>query len=784
MEGIGWNNIVPAERLFWEKRLKKLLCICICLLTLAGSVLQYGCSGAHRGGTEMCIKFLEYVNEGAYGAAFDLISDSLKNKTGEATQGPAAMISYQEFVEKYNSIFDAVGVDGISYEITSSAEGSVTAAVGYVLTYHTEKAGDLTNEYTINARYENKKWGVQWSPALIFPQLQWGDKLLLGVNYPKRGEIFDAQGELLVKNIDPVAIFCVPSSIKSPQTFMEQVLAISELQPRGSLYQDWYGIVQNASTSKNSSVVLTRLYPDQLDEQLENRILAVEGLGIDRSGSLTSTRFRAYPFGRSASHVLGFASVIWKEDLEKFEEEGNELYDGDSWLGYSGLEQQYEEILRGTKGSYAYIQGADGTNRMTLYNIPAVDGEDLHLTLDMRLQKRVEKVVETVVYDPSVSGTVIMMEPRTGAVQAMYSFPDYDAESFSRGTVGSVEWARMEKDPQTPMLNRAIQGLYAPGSTFKTLTALASLETGTLTKDDEFPSTEYIKLGAERGSSGDLKDSWYVTRGEWAWTGVEKVNRTGNSNRHTPMNMTSSIIDSDNIFFSWAAMKMGWSKFKSYLSYVGIGETVPFDIITDSKSQIKKEDSDETWDLLAMSGYGQGEILVTPLQMATYIAGIHNDGQAMIPYIVDSTWQAKGTSYIKTSQHEVGVWKTICSKKNADDLELMMQGVCALPEEKGGTAKYLGVRRTYRIAGKTGTAEIGTDKSKELAWFIGFRSCYKDTGEDVKEEEQRLVLVMLEIDMKNQPDEYTLMKFKIARELLKDDDLTKPGLTESSITSG
>ena len=108
--------------------------------------------------------------------------------------------------------------------------------------------------------------------------------------------------------------------------------------------------------------------------------------------------------------------------------------------------------------------------------------------------------------------------------------------------------------------------------------------------------------------------------------------------------------------------------------------------------------------------------------------------------------------------------------------------VCALPEEKGGTAKYLGVRRVYRIAGKTGTAEIGTDKSKELAWFIGFRSCYKETGEEVAAEEQRLVLVMLEIDMKNPPEEYTLMKFKIARELLKDDNLTKPGLTETAIT--
>lgn len=763
--------------------MKRFFLLALCVLMLAGSALQLGCGGARSGGTELCLAFLKEVTLGSYGAAYNMIADSLKNTTGQPTEGTAAMISYDEFVEKYTSIYDAIGVTGITYDITSSAEGSITATVGFRMSYTTEKAGELTNDYVLNARYENKKWGVLWSPALIFPQLKWGDKLLLGVNYPKRGEIFDAEGELLVKNIDPVAIFAVPSRIKDPEKFYQDVLAIRELKPRAVIDQDWNGIVRNASTSKNSSVVLSRLYPDQLDEQLEARILAVEGLGIDRSGSLTGTRFRAYPFGKSAAHLLGFASVIWKEDLKRFEEEGSEIYDGDSWLGYSGLEQQYESLLRGTKGSYAYIQGADGTNRMTLYNIPAIDGQDLHLTLDIRLQQRVEKVVQTVVYDSAISGTVIVMNPRTGAVQAMYSFPDYDAESFSRGTVGSVAWAKMEKDPQTPMLNRAIQGLYAPGSTFKPLTALAALETGTLTlNDNRFPEeTETIKLGKYRGSSGGLKDSWRVQAGAWAFTGVVEVNRSASSGRKGPMDMESSIVYSDNIYFSWTALNLGWEKFKSYMTYIGLGERVPFDIDTDKTSQVKTEDSEETWDLLVMSGYGQGEILVSPLQMAAYIGGIRNDGEAMAPYIVDSIWQAEGTSYVEKYHHETSVWKTMCAVRYADALEQMMRGVCAA---NGGTARFLGVN-SYVCAGKTGTAEIGLgkEKDKELAWFIGFRSANRD-GTDVRPENERLVLVMLEINLKDAPKEYALMKFKIARELLKNDQLTEVGLTESAITNG
>jgi cell division protein FtsI/penicillin-binding protein 2 len=151
--------------------------------------------------------------------------------------------------------------------------------------------------------------------------------------------------------------------------------------------------------------------------------------------------------------------------------------------------------------------------------------------------------------------------------------------------------------------------------------------------------------------------------------------------------------------------------------------------------------------------------------------------------VVESIWQAEGQDYTETYHHKSGdVWKTICSESNANKIEQMMIGVCALPEDHGGTARYLGIRRTYVIAGKTGTAEVGKEKEKELAWFIGFRQAKKD-GTDLKADEERLVLVMLELDMNNLPDEYSMMKFMIGRVLLKDDDLTKPGQTNLALIS-
>jgi penicillin-binding protein len=467
--------------------------------------------------------------------------------------------------------------------------------------------------------------------------------------------------------------------------------------------------------------------------------------------------------------------------LVPFTDEDLDSYEKDSWIGYVGLELQYERILRGEKGGYAYIQGLDGSNRQTLYNNPAKDGQDLHLTLDIKLQQRVEEVVKTVVYDENMSGTVIVMNPKTGAIQAMYSFPDYDVEAFSRGTVGTEVFEELSKDPKTPMLNRAIQGLYAPGSTFKPFTGAGSLESGIVTTETTFPDTEKIVNQKYKTMSG-YKDVWYVQRGEYAYTGIEEITRTGSTRRHTPMNMESSIIDSDNIYFAWCALRLGWDRFKEYLKFIGMGEKVPFDLPT-QQSQVKNEGSTETYSLLAMSGYGQGELLVTPLQMASYIAAFHNGGKAPVPYVVESIWQAEGQDYTETYHHKSGdVWKTICSESNANKIEQMMIGVCALPEDHGGTARYLGIRRTYVIAGKTGTAEVGKEKEKELAWFIGFRQAKKD-GTDLKADEERLVLVMLELDMNNLPDEYSMMKFMIGRVLLKDDDLTKPGQTNLALIS-
>lgn len=786
----------------------------LCLLTFL-SVLLPGCSGAKGDGSVVCLQFIQLLTMKDYEGAYSVISPDIRNDTGAEAPKGENRISLSEFKNKYTEIFEAMGLTDFAYNVVSTASGAITATVDYDMTYFTEKAGNLTFRFTITSEYKDG-WYVQWSPSLIFPDMEWGDTMLSGINYPKRGEIFDCNGNMLAVNVNAVTVYCIPSHIQlagdnKPVTDVKALFKANDedLTPDQLTEKSWYlpfeqqvaaipelGLteadVRNAfaRTFRDFCKIAT-LYPDELTDELEAKLLAIPGIGIDTENYGT---VRSYPYGDSLCHLLGYAGIIQKEYIQEYDDKTGEkneeflddpFYDGDSWLGYAGLEKHYENILRGEKGSFAYIQGKGGKNKQTLYNIPAKNGVDLHLTIDINLQQRAEAVIENVIYTTEYTGAVIVMNPKTGAVEAMVSFPGYNPNDFSRGDLDEDDWSAMQNDPQEPLFNRILQGLYPPGSTFKPLTAIATLESGTMTAEDTFPEEEENVKG--------IDTIWNPSRGKsMAYTGVTKVTRTYSTNRRGPMNLKNCIIQSDNIYFAYCAMKMGWDTFKRYLTVMGMGESIPFDLPTQI-SQIKNEASEESYDLLAMSGYGQGELLLTPLQLACYISAFQNGGQVCEPYVIASTWQQEGTAYTQVSEHENKVWKTICAPTTAEIIEDALEGVVALPRSMGkgydgyGTGRFLGVRRTYVCAGKTGTAELdkaqnATEAAKEIAWFVAYRSEYLEADEmgstELNPEDERLVLVMIEVDMTKQVEEWSMMKFLIAQALLKDDSLTEDPITE------
>jgi len=218
--------------------------------------------------------------------------------------------------------------------------------------------------------------------------------------------------------------------------------------------------------------------------------------------------------------------------------------------------------------------------------------------------------------------------------------------------------------------------------------------------------------------------------------------------------MRSAIVHSDNIYFANAALLMGWDNYTSYMKSIGFGDTMPFDLNV-AQSQLYNDDTELTLMLLADSGYGQGEILTTPLQMATMFCAFANGGNIMQPYIVDGLYETEGIKYNNVSKASPKVWKGgVIEQHSLDVIVPYLKDV--VDHSLNGTGRSLKVT-SVTVAAKTGTAEIGNDKSRQISWFAGFRC-------DTEDKDARLVLVMLEVPT---TDEYASLKFDIAREMLK-----------------
>ena len=768
------------------------------------------------------------------------------------------------FVEKYQSIFDELMVDpeevsgdnkGVEYTITNVTDGEIIAIIDYELTYYSERAGEpLTYTFSMTANRIEHRWTIDWSPNLIFPMMEWGDNLRVGTLQSNRGEIL-CDGVAYAQNVNIITVFAVPSAITDTEQFIRDTASIPELE----LTED--DVREALSKARNDFSKIQTFFPDEFNLDLEKRILEVKGLSIDTANYGTQ---RYYPYGESLCHIIGYAGIISKKEkvnyevygdiiynkeTQRFESNGATRYNGDSWIGKYGLELLYEQTLLGTNGRFTYIQDTKGGSRGMLYKTDAIDGQDLHLTIKPELQERLEDIVDNVVYDDTIHGTVVVMNPQTGAIQAMTSWPGFDLNYLARG-MPAEEWEALQNHPDIPLYNRGTQGLYTPGSVFKLMTSGALLETNSMAPGDVFPLSEEIDI-----------DSWIPSESlmatlpqETFGTPSDNINdpfieqangkplkRTHSDSRPTPMNLNSSIISSDNLYFAYAALRMGAKRFEEFMTKIGWNEAIQLEAdgtypriywrttgaenvswsnVAEGGETIWEQDESGEWvpmvrngsqvglvldkdpiyglDVsvpqlystdkaqsdydLAVSGYGQGQILMSPLQMACYASAYANNGVIMQPYLIDSIWHASGTDYTLIEQRQPKEYRRIFQQATVDTVYPSLKEVCL-----NGTARYLCksfitkapfTSLGYTFAGKTGTAEITNNKTKELAWFICWRDTYSEApgvppelvGQKVSVEDARMCCVLLEVNLP-MGTEWSQMKFDIARAMLKYDVL-------------
>ena len=430
---------------------------------------------------------------------------------------------------------------------------------------------------------------------------------------------------------------------------------------------------------------------------------------------------RKYKEGNLASHILGYAHKISNDEYKN----KKDIYDQNDIIGKSGIEAVFEEYLRGKKGTKQIDMAVDGTITAEVVEKEAVAGSNVILTIDSKLQKITEDALRDNIekiksggfgkaYEAK-GGSCVVMNVKTGEVLAMASYPDYNPQSFADG-ISNEEWQGYLQNTSYPLLNKAIQSAYEPGSIFKMVTAIAGLESGNITLTEKINDTgQYIKYGEKR-------NCWYYTdyhRG------------------HGYLNVIGAIEKSCNYFFYEAADRMGIDTLDKYASYFGLGKKTGIELPSEtagtlaSKEYVKSINS--TWNPgdTINAAIGQGYNRFTPLQMAKYISMVANGGNKIDVSLIKTIQNSDGTEVSKEEinkfvSEKLGVSKDEDSDNinlNSEYINAVKEGMKSVTSGEAGTAYARFKNFNIAVGGKTGSAEAGKDSNgKDIvnAWFAAF----------------------------------------------------------------
>lgn len=488
-----------------------------------------------------------------------------------------------------------------------------------------------------------------------------------------RGFIFDRNGEVLATNRMSYSVTIDP--------FWRD--KYEETLPRlASLIPDFESIMGIRKSDFVDSVkVLTRRSQNPetliLDADFSTAsIIEEHSLDLQGIGNVIGQR-RYYPHGSLASHVIGYMGKLTKNEAGILFEKG---YDKNQWIGKNGVERYYEDILKGDNG-VRFLE-KNYLNRflkiITDNNVPDVPGEFISLTLDYRLQKVAEEA-----FADSILGSVVAVDPRNGEVLLMASFPCYDPNDFI-SSMSASSFASLRNDPGKPLYNRAVQGTYPPGSTFKMITALAGLENGFDQNTKFKPCRGYFYFGREY-------DCWIREIG----------------GQHGALNMEQALTQSCNLYFYQMGLKLGLDKWSEVCGAMGFGQKTGIDLFGEKTGNLPSRTFYDTNRINYSRGMalnlaiGQGENDVTPLQLAQYTGIIATKGIKAKPHLImDDTLVPERIESISEESFEV-------VKKG-------MHGVVNSPR---GTARSVRIPG-HVISGKTGTAQNPHGDAHRL--FVAF----------------------------------------------------------------
>lgn len=605
------------------------------------------------------------ISEEKYEEAYEMLSESAKNKIAKDT-----------FVKKNDSIYKGIDMTDLKTEITNVENNEK-------ITYNQKmntSAGEISFTNEASVIKEDKKYKINWKNRLIYPYLNENDKIRVKTLKAERGNIYDRNNILLAGKGNISSIGLVPGKMSENKEEdikkLSTILGVSEESINNKLgmsyvKDDTFVPIKNVAKTEN---------------QLKEQALGIPGVKI------TTESARVYTLGKEASQLIGYVQAISAEELEENKGKG---YNSNSIIGKAGIEKVYEETLRGKDGKEIYIEDENGKKVKTIAKQEVENGKDVKLTIDANKQKQIYESLE------ENKGAYVAMDSKTGEIIALVSTPSYDSNDFALG-MSTEEWKNLNEDEKNPLLNRFTKA-WSPGSTFKPVTGAIGITEGIINPEEDFG----------RSGLSWQKDS---SLGSYMVTTLTPYNE--------PANMQNALIRSDNIYFAKVALKIGYNKFMSELNKLGFNEDINFEIgTTKSTYDTDGEITDEVQ--LADSGYGQGQILVNPIHMASIYSAFVNNGNMIKPTIIYE--EDKKVEYLK---------ENAISQEAANTIK---EDLIQVVESPNGTAHDAKIERV-KIGAKTGTAELKASKDEKgevLGWFNAFTA-------DESSENQLVVVSMIE----------------------------------------
>jgi len=493
---------------------------------------------------------------------------------------------------------------------------------------------------------------------------------------PNRGLILDRNGIVLASNYSAYTLEVTPSKVADLEQTIEALSLVLDISPRD---RRRFKKLQEESKSFESLPLRTRLSDEEVAKFAAQRYRFP---GVDIKARL----FRNYPYGELASHVIGYIGRINQSEKEKIDDSDDQAnYRGTDYIGKLGVEQSFEAQLHGTTGVDSMETSAGGRAMRRLASSPAIPGNTVKLSIDIKLQHLVEELFG------DRRGALVAMDPKTGEILAFVSKPTFDPNLFVEG-IDSESWQALNESPNKPLLNRALRGTYPPGSTYKPFMALAALETGLRTPEQSIADPGYFILGNHRF-------------------------RDDKEGGHGMVNMYSSIVQSCDTYYYILANDMGVDTIHDQLQRFGFGELTGIDIhgevrgllpSTEWKRKAYKRADQQKWyagETISL-GIGQGYNNFTMLQLASATATLANNGVKMKPHLVKEVVDIMTHAPTTTTRESVG--EVIAKPANIAVIKKAMVGVNI---EGTSAASFRG--SPYTSAGKTGTAQVVQIKQNE-----------------------------------------------------------------------